>query len=148
MKGKSKRRRFQRNIPKRVWQFGMIWEAEIYYRTTDKNGSPALERLTGDKIDISELMEFEFYDLVWFWNNQSDDTKPILGQWIGLSHRVGSALCYWILSERGKVLSETTVHHLTSEEPRDPDVYYRIHDYHGSLEDALGSEDFGTSLDG
>ena len=93
-------------------------------------------------------MEFEFYDLVWFWNNQSDDTKPMLGRWLGVSHRVGSALCYWIISEKGKVLSQTTVQHLTAEEPRDPNIQERIRYYHGSLEDELVSEDFGTSLDG
>ena len=44
--------------------------------------------------------------------------------------------------------SQTTVHHLTDEEPKDPDVQEQIRDYHGSLEDVIGSEDFGTSLDG
>ena len=52
------------------------------------------------------------------------------------------------MSEKGKVLSQTTVQQLTSEEPRYPDAQERIRDYHGSLEDALGSEEFGTSLDG
>ena len=63
---------------------------------------PNSRTITGDMIDISEWLEFEFYDLVWFWNNQSYDTKPMLGRWIGLSHRVGSALCYWIISEKVK----------------------------------------------
>ena len=53
-----------------------------------------------------------------------------------------------ILSEKGKVLYWTAVQHLTAEEPRYPDVQERICDYHGSLEVALGSEDYGTSLDG
>ena len=83
----------------------MVWEADIYSRTAGKDGCPTLERLTGDMIDISEWLEFEFYDFVWFWNNQSGDTKPMLGLWLGLSHRVGSALYYWILSEKVKVLS-------------------------------------------
>ena len=93
IKGKSKRRRFQMNIPNRVWDFGIVWEAEIYSRTAGKDWHPLLERLTGDTIDISEWLEFEFYDLVWFWNNQIDDTKSILGQWLGVSHRVTSTLC-------------------------------------------------------
>ena len=83
-----------------------------------------------------------------FWNNQSDDTKPMLGLWLGLSHRVGSSLCYCNLSEKGKILSQTTVQHITAEEPRDTDVQELIRDYHGFLEDVLGSKDFGTSLDG
>ena len=72
----------------------MVWEADIYYRTAVKDGHPALEILTGDMIDIYERIEFEFYDLVWFWNNQSDDTNPMLGRWLGVSHRVVSDLCY------------------------------------------------------
>ena len=72
----------------------------------------------------------------------------MLGRWIVVSHRVGSGLGYWILSEKGKFLSQTTVQHLTAEETIDPDVQERICDYHGSLEDVLGSENFGTSFDG
>ena len=56
IKGKAKSRIFQRNIPKRVWDLGTVWEADIYYRTAGKDGCPALERLTGDMIDISECL--------------------------------------------------------------------------------------------
>ena len=83
----------------------MVWEEGVYSRTSGKDGRPSLEQLTGDMIDIYEWLEFESYDLVWFWNNQSDYTKPILRQWLIISHRVGSALCYWILSEKGNILS-------------------------------------------
>ena len=148
IKGKSKRRIVQRNIPMRVWDFGMVWESEIYSHNAGKDERPSLERLIDDTIDISEWMEFEFYDLVWFWNNQSDDTNPMSGLQLGVSQRVISAICYCILSEKGRVLSHTTVQHITSDKPRGPDVQERIRDYHGSLEVSLGSEDFGTSLDG
>ena len=64
IKGKARKRRVQSNIPKRVCDFGMVLEAEIYSRTAGKYGRTDLERLTGDRLDISELMEFGFYDLV------------------------------------------------------------------------------------
>ena len=57
----------------------MVWESEIYSHTVGKDGRPDLERLTGDMIDISEWLEFEFYDLVLFCNNLPDDTNPMLG---------------------------------------------------------------------
>ena len=66
IKGKAKRRIFQSNMSKRVWDFGMVCEAEIYSRTAGKDGRTSLERLTGDTIEISECLEFEFYDLVLF----------------------------------------------------------------------------------
>ena len=75
IKGKYKIRIVQRNRSNRVQYFIMVWEDEIYYHTSGKYGIPYLERLTGDTIDISECMESDFYDLVWFWNNHSDDTK-------------------------------------------------------------------------
>ena len=70
---------------------------------------------------------------MWFGNNHSDDTNTMLVRWLGLSHRVVSAICYWIIIEKVKVLYRTTFQHLTAEEPRDPDVQERIRDYHGSL---------------
>ena len=85
---------------------------------------------------------------MWFWNNQQDDTNSIFRLWLGVSHRDGSDICYWIISEKIRVLSQIAVQHLTDEEPRDPDVQERIRDYHGSMEYVIGSEDFGTSLDG
>ena len=92
-----------------------------------------LERLTGDTINISQWLEFDFYDLVWFWNNHSDDTNPMLGPWLGVSNRVGSALCYWTISEKVNVLSRNAVQHLNAEEPSNTYVQERIHDYHGSM---------------
>ena len=65
-----------------------------------------------------------------------------------VSHRVRSALCYCILSEKGKVLSSTTGQHLTADRPRDANIQERIRDYHVLLEATLGSEYLGTSLVG
>ena len=88
IKGKFKRIRVQMNILKKVWDFGMFWEAEIYYHTTGKYGHPSLERLKYNTIEISEWMEFKFYNLVWFWKNLSDNTKTMLVQLLEVSHRV------------------------------------------------------------
>ena len=57
----------------------MVWEDYIYYLPAVKYGLSALKILTGDTLDIYEWLEFELYDLVWFWKNQSDDTKLIFG---------------------------------------------------------------------
>ena len=100
----------------------MVWGSGIYYRTAEKYGRPDLELLTCDAIYIYEWMEFELYDIVRFGKNQSHDTKSMLGRCIGLSHIFGSAVCYFILSDKMKVLSYTTIKHLTGDEPKDPNV--------------------------
>ena len=64
-----------------------------------------------------------------------------------VSHRVGSTLCYWIMNEKENVPSHTIVQHLTSDETRDLNIQQQIGDHHVSLEAALGSNNFGASLD-
>lgn len=58
-----------RNIPKRLWDFGMMYHAEIMSRTArGENKRTGLECVTGETPDISEWLDFSLYDLVWFWN--------------------------------------------------------------------------------
>ena len=63
IKDKAKSIRIRRRVPKRIWDFVLVWEAEIYSHTAGKDVKTLMERLTGDIIDISELTEFEFYCL-------------------------------------------------------------------------------------
>ena len=148
IKGKAKRRRIRRQIPRRCWDFGIVWESEIYCRTAGKDGRTALERITGDTTDISEWLEFEFYDICWYWDNQQDTNEPKIGRWLGVSHRVGSALCYWVLTDKGKILARTTVQHVTKEEVAKPDIQQNIRDYHTTLADTIGNEEFFNDMDG
>lgn len=148
IKQKTKRRRINRNIPKRLWDFGMVLEAEIYSRTSGKDGRTSMDRLTGDTNDISEWIEFEFYDLCHYWDNQTDSREPNIGIWLGVVHRVGSALCYWILTNKGNVISRTTVQNLTKVESENPDIKCLIKEYHVSMWKEVGKEEHETDLDG
>ena len=67
VKSKSERRIIWRRVPKIIWYFSLVLEAEIYSRTAVKCGQNPMEILTGDTIDISEWTEFEFYYLFWYW---------------------------------------------------------------------------------
>ena len=37
------------------------------------DGRPRLEEVMGHTIDISEWLDFEFYDLVWYWDERKAD---------------------------------------------------------------------------
>ena len=52
LKEKAKRRRIWRRVPKRIWDLGLVWEAEIYSRTAGKYERTPMKRLTGDTINI------------------------------------------------------------------------------------------------
>ena len=64
--------------------------------------------MTGETIDISEYLDFVFYEKFEFKDNSSiSPSYP--GKWLGISHQIGRLVCYHILTQIGKVLSRSTV---------------------------------------
>jgi len=89
IKAKWKRLMITRKVPKRLWDFALVWIAQIYSRTAMKHGRTGFEVITGDTPDISEWVDFSFYDWVWYWHSPNSEDNPRLGRWIGVSHQVG-----------------------------------------------------------
>ena len=72
IKTKWKTRMRENQVPSRLWDYGLVYISEIQSilaRGDDRR--PGLERLTGDTIDISEWLDFDFYDLVWYWDQKN-----------------------------------------------------------------------------
>ena len=77
-----------------------------------RNRTP-LERVTGDTVDISEYLHFGFYD--WCWYHENAGLGPTkLGRWLGVAHRVGGLMSYWVLTVNSTVIARTTVQQVTS----------------------------------
>ena len=89
----------QKKVPKRVWDFGFKHTAKMrqFIPRDDLGGQTAIEAVTGKTPDISEYLDFDFYDLVWYFPGLhpsiSEDNRA-LGRWLGVSHRIGSDMCY------------------------------------------------------
>ena len=91
-------------------------------------------------MDISEWIDFQFYDLVWYHDQPKPDTAEEprkLGRWLGVAHRVGSDLCYWILTASGKALARTTVQHVTALETSDEDIRTRVDTFNRIVKERL-----------
>ena len=140
IKAKWRRLMIKRKVPKRLWDFALVWVAQIYSRTAMKHGRTGFEMITGDTPDISEWVDFSFYDWVWYWHSPNSEDNPRLGRWIGVSHRVGSALCYWILPASGRVLARTTVQHVTIEEMATDDTKQKMEEFNHTLSRVVGDD--------
>jgi hypothetical protein len=54
-------------VPKRLWEYGIVHQAELMCRIArGKNGWTGYEEVTGETPDISEWIDFDFYDLIWY----------------------------------------------------------------------------------
>ena len=146
LKERWKQRMTQKAVPKRLWDYGIVYESEILSRISrGHNGRTGYEELTGNTPEIGEWLDFEFYDLVWC-HFQSDggigQEVQRLGRWLGISHRIGSDMCYWILLNSGKVVSSTTVQHVTRENMDDPDTKSKIDIFNQEVNTRLDDTNF------
>ena len=95
----------------------MKHDAESPSCIAPKNGRTPLENLTGDAINLSEYLDFYFYDPVWYWDTLSGERGQALqGTCTAISHRVRVGMCCWVLNEQGDVISQSTVQHVTKED--------------------------------
>jgi hypothetical protein len=104
--------------PESFWDFGIEYVSQIrerMSRTYNDNRTP-LESTTGETPDISEYLDFGFYDWVKFHDVHNSGNENELGRWLGVAENVGQAMCYYVLKSNGKVLSRSTVRPLLREE--------------------------------
>ena len=78
-------------------------------------GALPLQYVMGETVDISEYLDFGFYEHVYSKENTGIGVTSIF-RWLGVSHRVGGLILYWILTQKGKVISQTTLQRITQPE--------------------------------
>jgi hypothetical protein len=106
--------RQQKKVPSRLWDYAMVHLTKLMNLTArGRNGQTIHEEVTGETPDISEYVDFDFYDWVWYWDTPDKDNSPKIGRWLGPSHRIGAAMCYYILVQNGEVVSRSSVQHMT-----------------------------------
>ena len=106
----------RKRVPRRLWDYGLKWASEVRVRTScdaaDLKGRTPLERVTGDTVDISEYLDFGFYD--WCWYHENAGLGPTkMGRWLGVAHKVGGLMSYWVLTANSTVIARMTVQRVT-----------------------------------
>ncbi|KAL7569667.1 hypothetical protein ACA910_008321 [Epithemia clementina (nom. ined.)] len=149
LKRRWRSRMARRKIPRRLWDFGLVYEAEILSRTArGPDGRTGIEEITGNMTDISEWADFAFYDLVLFWHQPHPDVSSAgreLGQWLGVSHQIGSNLCYWVINSKGKVQARTTVQHVTNQDVAEESVRNQVAAFDSALNERLNDKNYTTN---
>jgi hypothetical protein len=55
--------------------------------------TPLEQQVTGETPNISEYLDFSFYDWVWCRNNAGVGDN-MFGRWLGVSHHIGNLMSY------------------------------------------------------
>ena len=118
-----------KRVPKRLWDYGLTWVSKVRVRTSsdamDLKGRTPLEQITGDTVNISEYLNFGFYD--WCWYHENAGLGPTkLDRWLGVAHKVGGLMSYWVHTVNCTVIARTTVQRVTSLEMQATHMKERI----------------------
>jgi hypothetical protein len=146
-----KLRMTKKNVLKRL--FGLVYESKLLsHMAHGGDRRTGYEVVTGQTLDISEWLDFEFYDLVWRLErsekpNVTDQTRRN-ARWLGVSHRVGSDLCYWIITKSGKIIAKTSVEHVTRDDYLQTDKRAEIDAFNWRLEESLYDANFVVDGEG
>lgn len=141
---------FKTNCPKRLWCFGLIYEAKILQRTAsyagDLQGRTPIEKILGETPDISEYMDFGFYDWVVF-KQDAGIGETGLARFLGVATGVGSLMSYWILPQTGIPIVRSTVQRVTILEQQTDAIRQRMIDFDKEIHDKFRG-DFHVDVDG
>ena len=83
----------------------MIIEAGIFTKfdkaiiKSNKEANAPLEWLTGETPDISEYMNFQFWDGVLYYKERAETGVNKIGQFLQMASNVGNSMCYNILPD-------------------------------------------------
>jgi hypothetical protein len=129
--------------PKRLWDFCALLVAKLRSLTVNdtylSHGRTPHEIVTGKTPDISEYTDFEWYQPVWYLDVASFPAdKKLIGRWIGVSHRVGQAMCFWILPQSGIPISRSSVQAISADELATTAIRWALNLYDDAIEQVLG----------
>jgi hypothetical protein len=147
LKKRCRSKMIHTNAPKRVWDFALVHTAKLmqFVPRPTLNNRTGYEEVTGTTPDISEFLDFDFWDLVWYWpakHPSLDANDRKLGRWAGVAHRIGSDMCYWIIPESGVPVTDTTVQHVTRDDLHDPSISTQVEAFNAALTQRLDDSNF------
>lgn len=99
--------------PEEVWYLVVQYVVYLLNRTATEalKWKTPWEVAFGETPDISNLIQFEFWELVYYHNPAESfpDSKERLGRFVGIAENIGDFMTYYVLIENGEVLARSSV---------------------------------------
>ncbi len=128
-----------------LWDFCCGYTVELRNRLArplpQLHGRTPWEKITGNTPDISEFLEFQWYEPIWYYEPTAfPEERRLIARWIGVAHRVGQAMCYWILPVSGVPIARTTIQKISNEDLKTEAVKAKLKDLDRSLHGKFNDE--------
>ena len=95
--------------PPEMWFLCLLYLVYLLNHTAVESLSwrTPIETCFGHTPDISSLLQFMFYELLYFLDQDAcfPETGEHLGRFVGIAENHGDALTYWILTQEDQLLA-------------------------------------------
>jgi hypothetical protein len=131
--------------PRRLWDYCTRYQSEIRNLTAHPifklEGRTPYEIVCGRTPDISEYLDYAWYETVWYYDQEANFPEPRrkMAKWLGVAHRVGQALCYYVLPSSGRPIVRSTVQPLTHEEKESQEILQQIKELDQSITSSVST---------
>ena len=110
------------------------------------NGKTPLGAITGETPDISQYLDFGWYDWVWYKENAGLDV-PKIGKFLGIANSVSNLMTYHILPKSGIPITAGTVQRGTHLEQQTDAVKQRMKEFNERIADKFKEGRIATEGD-
>ena len=111
----------RKGVPKRILDYLAVWIFKTgnmsVLSSRYASGKTALEIITGETLDISEYLNFGFYDWVVYQTYAGLGELSLVWR-TGFLHKVSQLMSYWILMVSGESISYVNLKRLTEAEKK------------------------------
>jgi hypothetical protein len=122
LKQHVQRKMHLRHVPQSLWDFCCAWACDVRSKTAHKSfeldGRTPYEMIMGSTPDISSLIDYDFYEPIWYYDELSNFPEPKrkMARWLGEAHNIGQAMNYYILPLSGIPIVCSSIQAITHEE--------------------------------
>lgn len=140
------------NVPKRLWSYCAKWSCDVRNKTSSPihalEGRTPYEAIYGPTPDTSSLCEFDFYEPIWYYEqNAFPEDKRIMGRQLGEAHKIGQALCYWVLPSTGIPIARSTDQPIADSDKSDEQVQAELVALDKAIQEKLVHGEISNDLD-
>lgn len=131
-------------VPPPFWCFcwDLVKKIRQFLPRGVSNGRPPYETVSMSIMDISEYLDFDFYQYVKIRDKKNYPKESIrLGRWLGPSDAVGSKMTYWcLMADTLKIIPRSTVRPLTKDELNDPEEKKQREEFDAKVHERWGTK--------
>ena len=135
------------NSPVRLWDYCWEYFCSLKRFTATNNlhlqGKTPHEKIHGSMPNITEFIQYKWFEWVWYADTSKPDDE-ILGRWLGPTSNAGSGHTSHILTNKGQVITRSSLRPMKAGEVEDPEIKRKCSDYTREMESYIGNYSAAT----